>query len=43
MQKTGSIIADVGGIQIPVDYDKDENGYKNKEFQFLLGATFPLI
>ena len=42
MQKTGSVLADIGGIQIPVDYDKEENGYKNRGIQFLIGVTFPL-
>ena len=40
MQKTGSLVADVGGIQVPVDYDKDENGYKNRGIQFLIGIAY---
>jgi hypothetical protein len=35
-------MADVGGIQVPVEYDKDENGYKNRGVQLLLGITFPI-
>jgi hypothetical protein len=40
MQKTGSLTIDVGGVQIPVDYDKEENGYKNRGIQFLLGISY---
>ena len=42
MQKTGTVMADIGGVQIPVDYDKEENGYKNRGIQVLLGLTIPL-
>ncbi|MFC2096378.1 porin family protein [Bacteroidota bacterium] len=42
MQKTGSVTANVGGVQIPIDYDKDENEYKNRSFQVLIGLTIPI-
>jgi hypothetical protein len=42
MQKTETVMADVGGVQVPVEYDKDENGYKNRGVQLLLGITFPI-
>ncbi len=42
MQKTGTVIADVGGVQIPIDYDKDENGYKNRGVQILIGVAYSL-
>ncbi len=42
MQKTGTVIADVGGVQVPVDYDKDENGYKNRGIQLLIGVTYSI-
>lgn len=42
MQKTGTVTADVGGIQIPVEYDKDENGYKNRVIEITFGAFIPL-
>ena len=42
MQKTGSVTADVGGIQIPIDYDKDKNGYKNRGIQLLIGVAYSL-
>ena len=42
MQKTGTVIADVGGIQIPIDYDKDENGYKNRGVLLLIGLAYSL-
>jgi len=42
MQKTGTVMADVGGIQIPIDFNKEENGYKNRGIQLLLGITFPI-
>ena len=42
MQKTGTVIADVGGIQIPIDYDKDENGYKNRGVELLIGIAYSI-
>jgi len=42
MQKTGTVIANIGGIQIPIDYDKDENGYKNRGVQILIGVAYSL-
>jgi len=42
MQKTGSVTVDVGGVQIPIDYDKDENGYKNRGVQLLMGVAYSI-
>ena len=42
MQKTGTVMADVGGVQIPVDYDKEENGYKNRGIQLLIGVAYSI-
>lgn len=42
MQKTGTVMADVGGVQIPVDYDKVENGYKNRGIQLLIGVAYSI-
>jgi hypothetical protein len=42
MQQTGTVIADIGGVQIPIDYDKDENGYKNRGLQLLIGITYSI-
>lgn len=42
MQKTGTVMADVGGVEIPVDYDKEENGYKNRGIQLLIGVAYSI-
>lgn len=42
MQKTGSVTADVGGVRIPIDYDKNENGYKNRGIQLVIGMTYSI-
>ncbi|KPK87594.1 MAG: hypothetical protein AMS27_02075 [Bacteroides sp. SM23_62_1] len=41
MQKTGTVIMDVGGIDIPISFDKKENEYENRGFQISLGITIP--
>jgi len=42
MQQTGTVMADVGGVQVQVDYDKDENGYKNRGIQLLIGVAYSI-
>lgn len=42
MQKTGTVMADVGGVQIPLDFDKEENGYKNRGIQILIGVAYSI-
>jgi len=42
MQETGSVTIDIGGVQIPIDYDKDENSYNNKGLHLLIGMAYPI-
>jgi len=42
LQKSGTVIVDIGGVQVPVEYDKDENGYKNRVVEITFGISIPL-
>ena len=43
LQKGGTVEVEIDGITITeITFDKDENKYKNKGFQVMMGVSFPL-
>ena len=42
LQKGGEVLVDLGGVETPITFDKEDNAYENRGLQVLFGITLPL-